>query len=313
MKKFSLFLCLIFLLNLCACTPLSGKNNATIVISSEDVQYPAKVDTTEGPDDWILTDYYYLSVPSGWLLDCVYTSQEQKDGGHILDIYEKQGLFDNGSGLLWSVRLFPEGEDFTSFPNHTVYGILESEEQSYYVVVLTPTDVQYTDETKAQYTRMFSQLESIMDTLDPKDSYNYYIPQLEDIDPVIETDYYSLTLPMEWLDKCVWDITAKNDGTYILNLYERTSYDEMCAGKLCSLMLFPSDDNSYKDLPDNQLLAVVDTPEGSYSVVALFPTDVQYSPNTAENYNAMSDQVMDVLFSLSPAEGIEMAMPAPVL
>ena len=311
MKKLSFILCMLFVLSLCACTPLMEKKDTSIEIPDPDAQYPAKVDTTEGAEDWIMTDYYHLSVPDSWLMNCIYTTQELKDGGHVLDIYEKEAYWDNG-GLLWSVRLFPEGEDFSSYPNHTAYGILETESQTYYVVVLTPTDVQYTDKTKAQYNKMFSQLGSIMDTLDPKDSYKYWIPQVETISPVIETDYYSLTLPAEWLDKCVWEIFNKDDGTYILNLYELTAHEEMGAGKLCSLMLFPSGDTSYKELPDNQLLAVVDTPDGSYSVIALFPTDVQFSPDTAESYNAMAAQVTDVLYTLSPAAGMEMAMPAPV-
>lgn len=311
MKKLSFILCMLFILSLCACTPLMEKKDTSSEIPDQDAQYPAKVDTAEGAEDWIMTDYYHLSVPDSWLMNCIYTSQELKDGGHVLDIYEKEAYWDNG-GLLWSVRLFPEGEDFSSYPNHTAYGILETESQTYYVVVLTPTDVQYTDKTKAQYNKMFSQLGSIMDTLDPKDSYKYWIPQVETISPVIETDYYSLTLPAEWLDKCVWEIFNKDDGTYILNLYELTAHEEMGAGKLCSLMLFPSGDTSYKELPDNQLLAVVDTPDGSYSVIALFPTDVQFSPDTAESYNAMAAQVTDVLYTLSPAAGMEMAMPAPV-
>ena len=307
MKKFSLILCVFIVLGLCACSPLSEKANP-----SQDISYPAKVDTTDGPADWIMTDYYHLSVPGDWLLNCVYTSQEQKDGGHILDIYEKESYFDFGGGLLWSVRLFPEGEDFTGYPNHTAYGILETGDQSYYVVVLTPTDEQYTKETKAQYDKMFSQLESIMDTLQPKNSYKYYIPQLENISPVIETDYYSLTLPAKWLDKCIWEITDSDNGTYALNLYELTSHEAMDAGKLCSIILLPTSED-WADFPDYTIHGILYTPEGDYQVIALYPTDVQFDENTAEAYNALFEQISDVLCTLSPAPGLEMVAPAPVL
>ena len=305
MKKSVLILTVLFLLILCACSPSSQM--------SQDVSYPAKVDTTDGPADWIMTDYYHLSVPGNWLLNCVYTSQEEKDGGHILNIYEKESYFDTGTGLLWSVRLFPEGEDFTGYLNHTVYGILEADGRSYYVVVLTPTEEQYTKNAKDTYNKMFSQLESIMDTLEPKNSYNYYIPQLENISPVIDTDYYSLTLPVDWLDKCIWEITNNNNGTYILNLYELTSHEAMDAGKLCSLMLFPTNDKTYKELPDYQLVGSLDTQDGSFYLVALFPTDVQFTEETMDAYNGMYEKLQDVLYTICPQAGIEMAMPAPAL
>ena len=176
-----LFLILLALLVLCGCAPTATNPHPAL-------PDPAEIDTLQVSEDYIQTDYYRLSVPDSWLMNCVYTSQEQKDGGHVLDIYEKEGYWDNG-GLLWSVRLFPEGQDFTSFPNFTVYGILEAEYQTYYVVVLTPTNTQYTNDTKEQYSKMFSQLEGIMDTLEPADGYEYYIPQLENKNPVIETDY----------------------------------------------------------------------------------------------------------------------------
>lgn len=307
MKQFCTFLCACLILTLCACS--SPKLNNT---PSQDVSYPAKVDTTDGPADWIMTDYYHLSVPDNWLLNCVYTSQEQKDGGHILDIYEKASYFDNYGGLLWSVRLFPEGEDFTKYPNHTLYGILETESESFYVVVLTPTEEQYTKETKAQYSKMFSQLSSIMDTFQPKNSSKYYKPQSENPSPVIETDYYSITVPIEWLDKCVWEITDNANGTYILNLYELTSHEAMDAGKLCSIMLLPTTED-WSVFPDYTLHGILYTPEGDYQILALYPTDVQFDEGTAEAYNALFEQLSDVLTTLSPAHGIEMAAPAPVL
>lgn len=298
-----IFLILLALLLLCGCAPTATKPHPAL-------PDPAEIVMPQGSEDYIQTDYYHLSVPDSWLMNCVYTSQELKDGGHVLDIYEQEGYY-NGGGLLWSVRLFPEGEDFTSYPNHTAYGILQTESQSYYVVVLTPTAVQYTEETKAQYNNMFSQLGSIMYTLDPKDSYKYWIPQAEVISPVIETDYYSLTLPAQWLDKCVWDITGVDDGTYILNLYERTAYEEMGAGKLCSINLL-STDKDWADFPNYTIHGILYTPQGDFQIIALYPTDVQFDANTAEAYNALFGQLSDLLCTLSPAPGIEMVAPAPI-
>ena len=126
---------------------------------------------------------------------------------------------------------------------------------------------------------------------------------------VITTNYYTLTLPDEWKNKCIHEIIGQESGMYILNLCEKTSYVEMGAGKLCSLMLFPTKDNTFKDFPDYKLLAALDTAEGSYYVIALFPTDVQFNENTLENYNYLFAQIMDVLHSIRPADGVEMTMP----
>ena len=126
---------------------------------------------------------------------------------------------------------------------------------------------------------------------------------------VIFTRYYTVTLPENWKNNCVYEITNPENGTYTLELYEKTSCEQMGAGKLCSFMLFPAGDKSYKEFPDYKLLAVLDTTEGSYAAVALFPTYVQFSKETAEDYSALFAEVMDVLYSIRPTDGVEMAMP----
>ena len=118
------------------------------------------------------------------------------------------------------------------------------------------------------------------------------------------TDYYSLTLPSQWLDRCAWVITRKDDGTDILKLYEKTAYEETGAGKLCSLMLFT--DTAYKELPDYQLLGTLDTREGAFCLVAVFPTDVQFTNETMDAYNGLYEELPAVLDTLCPREGIGM-------
>lgn len=123
--------------------------------------------------------------------------------------------------------------------------------------------------------------------------------------PVIETKYYTLSLPDEWKETCVYTVT---DGIY-LTLREKSSYEAFGGGKLCTLLLMRTEDDTYQDFPDYKLLCALDTPEGSFHVIALFPTDVQFNEDTIEAYNAMADGLMDVLYTLQPKDGIEMAMP----
>jgi hypothetical protein len=152
-----------------------------------------------------------------------------------------------------------------------------------------------------------------------KKSFLFWIPILlltlcachqarEDSGSII-TKYYTLTLPENWQNQCIYELLEKEDGTYILNLYEKTSHEQMGAGNLCTLMLFSGSDLSYRDFPHYKLLASLGTPEGSYHVIALFPTDVQFQETTLESYQTLFAQLMDVLNTIRPVEGIGMAMP----
>jgi len=125
---------------------------------------------------------------------------------------------------------------------------------------------------------------------------------------VIYTDYYRLKAPISWGNTCLSKVSPLGNGAYSLSIYEHDSYVAIGGGKLCTLMMLPTDDDTYKDFPDYELLCALDTPEGSFYVVALFPTDVQFSEETADTYNAMAEELMDVLYSLKPVGDIEMAM-----
>ena len=62
--------------------------------------------------------------------------------------------------------------------------------------------------------------------------------------PVIETKYYSLPLPDHWKEACVYTVT---DNT-IVTLREASSYEAFGGGKLCSLLLIPTNDDTYTQL-----------------------------------------------------------------
>ena len=127
----------------------------------------------------------------------------------------------------------------------------------------------------------------------------------------IYTKYYKVPIPQEWADSCAYDIFEMDNGLDILSLYEVTAYDEFGGGKLCSIQLMPTNDETYKDFPDYEFLGVLNTPEGNFNLILLYPTDVQFTEETMDAYNEMAQKLPDVLCTISPKEGIEMAMPAP--
>lgn len=142
------------------------------------------------------------------------------------------------------------------------------------------------------------------------------IPKEEETAPpgvVIDTEYYHIPLYDEWADSCIVEFHQMHNGLPIVTLYEKTAHESFGGGKLCSIQMMPTSDDTYKDFPSYELLAVLDTPEESYRVIVLFPTDVQYDADTADAYNTMYAELMDVLWQISPREGIEMVMPAPVI
>ena len=141
------------------------------------------------------------------------------------------------------------------------------------------------------------------------------LPKGEETTPpgiFIDTEYYYLPLTEAWFDSCIVEYHQMHSGLPIVTLYEKTAHDALGGGKLCSIQMMPTSDDTYKDFPSYELLAVLDTPEENYRVIVLFPTDVQYDPDTADAYNAMAAALMDLLRQISPREGIEITIPAPI-
>lgn len=140
-------------------------------------------------------------------------------------------------------------------------------------------------------------------------------PQKDDTQPgrVIETKYYTISLFDGWADACDAQIFQMHSGLEVVSLYEKTAHETFGGGKLCSIQLMPTGDDTYKDFPSYEVLGVLDTPEESLRVIVLFPTDVQYDADTADAYNAMAAELMEVLRRISPREGIELVMPAPTI
>lgn len=115
---------------------------------------------------------------------------------------------------------------------------------------------------------------------------------------VIKTDYYSIKIPELW----------KYYGYEIMNntlsVHESYSYDEIQGGHLFSISLFPeSEDFSY--LPAYDILGTLNTPEGLFNVVVIYPTDVQFTDDTARLYMSMANDVDSVIDSITFSDDCE--------
>ena len=130
----------------------------------------------------------------------------------------------------------------------------------------------------------------------------------EQPDSIVDTKYYTLTLPEEWIGKVQCDTHARDDGTYSISLHEIQDFLDFGGGTLFTLMLLPTTED-YTIFPSYEYLCVLDMPEGSFNVIALFPTDVQSSEENRDVYMALNDQVQDVIYTIAPKDDVAMAMP----
>ena len=128
-------------------------------------------------------------------------------------------------------------------------------------------------------------------------------------DLLIETRYYTLTAPESWAENCVIELKEEKNGEELLVIWEAESHKTEFGGHLFAIRLIPFG-KEYDRFPVYELLASLDTPEGSFYVVALFSDVVpQYSDETATAYQEVAKDIHNVLYSIRPKDGIEMAMP----
>jgi hypothetical protein len=116
----------------------------------------------------------------------------------------------------------------------------------------------------------------------------------------LKTKYYSIQLPEEWEETCMYEI-QKNK---YLHVYEIESNDICDGGWLFSLEVYgPEEDFTF--LPSYELIAEFTDEDVKYSLVAIYPTDVQFSQETAEQYLEMSNQINNILETIELSDNVE--------
>lgn len=276
MKKLSFMLCVLLTLLLCACA------------------------SQPMPEDVIDTEYFTLPLLPGVHYNII------PDGDrYSIEFYESQDYQTNGTGLLCTLELFKEGEDFTT-ADHTAYGTLVTKREDFQLVAIYPAETTYTPANAEQYQELLKQIGNmIIYDLSPKDGCKWLVPQLEGApisDVVIETQYYTVKMPEEWVGKCIEHIEEFEDGTSIVTFYEKESYMTVVGGKICSIQLLP-EDVDWSSVEDAGLFGSLKTPDGFFTIVGIFPEDKQYSKETWETYEALRELTPDLFSTLTPKKG----------
>lgn len=121
------------------------------------------------------TEYYTLEVPKSWDGKYCYHVSDREDNTYSFEISEKISYGDlGGGGSLFSVLLIPGGEDYTYYPSYDILGSFTSDEiGSFNIVVLYPTDVQFSEQGRQTYQEMTDGMEDVLDSISFKEGYVY--------------------------------------------------------------------------------------------------------------------------------------------
>lgn len=145
-------------------------------------------------------------------------------------------------------------------------------------------------------------------------------PKSEQETVLVDTEYYTVSIPVEWNDDCIYEVVSGEHYNYSLNFYERQSHDEMNGGYLFGIELL-NETEDYTNYPSYDILGSLEVYRiGSYNIVVTYPTDVQFIESAAKKYNSMTAQIPDILktisfkdectFSETPVEVISVEPPA---
>lgn len=122
----------------------------------------------------------------------------------------------------------------------------------------------------------------------------------------IESDLVSLTLPDSWRGRYLYSYYERSaeDGSrslIALVFREQTGYLSFGGGHLFSLILLP--EGAPIDYPEYAKLGTLTHGEEGYTVLAVYPSDVQFTEENQAAYAAMAEDIPVILATLTPAEG----------
>ena len=117
-------------------------------------------------------------------------------------------------------------------------------------------------------------------------------------DMEIITPYYTLTTPVRWMGAYTTETVTNDTDMWLKLLYRGSEFD----GHLFSILL--TNKEEYETFPSFDLLGELeDTAGNKYHVVAVYPTDVQFSEKDKDNYMAMFQEKEAVLDAIQAADG----------
>lgn len=115
---------------------------------------------------------------------------------------------------------------------------------------------------------------------------------------VVDTGYYSIWFTPEYVGLYEYEIEDSSYCDYGKNLlvYDKASKEADNGGFVFGIYMYEL--NQYEDLPAYKLLGILspkNKPAKEYSVVVVYPTDVQYTEETEDTWRTLYDGVEYIL------------------
>lgn len=121
-------------------------------------------------------------------------------------------------------------------------------------------------------------------------------------DTIIDTEYFTISIPSYWESDCVYEIKEGDCYNYTLSFYDRVSKENNYGGWLFSIELEPETED-YTIYPDYDVLGSLEVYRiGCYNIIVTYPTDVQCSEEDFGRYGLMEECIPGILKTISYKE-----------
>ena len=132
--------------------------------------------------------------------------------------------------------------------------------------------------------------------------------QNDDSSWAVTTKYFTMTIPPAWTGHFDAAVLEQDNGGYNLQVVNKESKDAGFGGHLFTIMLMPESED-YTVLPSYDDLGTMLTPEGTFSVVVLYPTDAQTGDIWQEFYKILNGDKNSAITTVRPVAGVTWTLP----
>lgn len=175
-RKFIALICALFLL--ASCAPASDPSTAPSVPASTAPSAEPSFEPTvaPSPEPILVTPHYTtgrgdevdglftVTLPESWRDICA-VEYDETDTTYGLSFYQKAAKDAGFGGWLFTLTSFPEGLDYSHYPQYELLGAIRSGGFDEHIVAIYPFDVQFDEEQREGYERMTADIPSILDSL----------------------------------------------------------------------------------------------------------------------------------------------------
>ena len=115
----------------------------------------------------ITTKLFTVSIPDEWEDTVENVNDSTVGDGYALRFYDIASNETGYGGYLFGIELYPEGEDYSFYPEYEYFGKLTDNSANVYnVIIAEPADVQFTEETASQYSESLAGKKAVLDSFE---------------------------------------------------------------------------------------------------------------------------------------------------